>query len=338
MYFKELETLIGRLQHIASIFYPSSHFLGRLRSALQHANKHGSTRLNKNHKSDLQLWLSFVSYAHSGISMNLLTFRIPSRFKRMDGYDLKTGRAWRWIIPHHLRGLRHINFLEFLAAVVGILLDFYEDPPAAGDCYLSGTDNWSTMGWLRKSNFDDTPDHKAHMNLARFIALLLMHHRLGLLSHWLAGADNGVSDSCSRLDKPPSHVLTHIIRSEHSSQIPSSFTVSPIPHELDLELCSWVQHGQPLTALPPLPHPKLTHTGATGSDFSARSNCPTMSSSAVFPFTKSTRSSLPLPKPSATDLSPTPHLEMTHWLREHALPPSIMWRRPLRQQVSPTQP
>jgi len=199
----ELDSLVGRLQHIASVFHPASHFLGRLRSALQKAEKHGSTRLNKSHKHDLTLWLSFIAYVHSGVSMNLLTFRVPTRFKRTDpceyglgGYVLRTGRAWRWIIPPHLCGLRHINFLEFLAAVTGILLDFCEDPPQAGDSYLSGTDNVSTMGWLRKSNFDDTPDHTAHMHLARFLALLLMHHKVGLQSHWLVGADN-VSDHCS---------------------------------------------------------------------------------------------------------------------------------------------
>ena len=99
------------------MFYPSSHFLGRLRSALQKAEKHGSTRLNKNHKHDLQLWLSFIACAHSGVSMNLLTFRVPTRFKRTDacgyglgGCDLKTGRAWRWIIPTHLQGLPHKLF------------------------------------------------------------------------------------------------------------------------------------------------------------------------------------------------------------------------------------
>jgi len=75
---KELDTLVGRLQHIASVFYPSSHFLGHLRSALQKAEKHGSTQSNKNHKHDLKLWLPFIACAHSGVSMNLLTFRVPT--------------------------------------------------------------------------------------------------------------------------------------------------------------------------------------------------------------------------------------------------------------------
>ena len=339
----DLETLIGRLQHIASVFYPSSHFLGRLRSALQKAEKHGTTRLNKNHKHDLVLWLSFISYAQSGVSMNLLTFRVPTRFKRTDacehglgGYDLKTGRAWRWIIPPHLRKKRHINFLEFLASVTGILLDFYEDPPQAGDSYLSGTDNMSTMGWLRHSNFDDSTDHEAHMNLARFIALLFMHHKVGLLSHWLAGSDNGVSDRCSRLDQPSDSVLTHIIGSEFPSQVPHGFTVSPLPPELALDLCSWVQHGRPRTELPPLPHPKLTPTGPTGSGSSNKLSCPATSFSNIFPRFNATNSSQPSPKQSATAPSRSPHLEMTNWLREHALPPSTMWRRPLKHQATQT--
>ena len=340
---KELDTLVGRLQHIASVFYPSSHFLGRLRSALQKAEQHGSTRLNKNHKHDLQLWLSFIAYAHSGVSMNLLTFRVPTRFKRTDacgyglgGYDLKTGRAWRWIIPTHLQGLRHINFLEFLAAVTGILLDSFEDPPQAGDSYLSGTDNMSTMGWLRKSNFDDTADHEAHMNLARFLALWLIHNKVGLLSHWLAGEDNGVSDRCSRLDHPSCSVLTNIIGSEFPQQVPDSFNVIPLPPELALELCSWVQHGRPLTELPPLPHPKLTHTGPTGSGSSSRSSCQATPFFKPSQSSNVTSSSPPSPKPSGIAPSPSPHLEMINWLQEHALPPSTMWLRPLKRQVSPT--
>jgi len=174
------------------------------------------------------------------------------------------------------------------------------------------------------------------MNLARFLALLLMHHKVGLLSHWLAGDDNGVSDHCSQLDKPSCSVLTNIIGSEFPQQVLHSFNVIPLPPELTLELCSWVQHGWPLTALPTLPHPKLTHIGATGSGSSTRSSCQEMPFFKTSPSSNATSSSPPLPKPSGIAPSPSPHLEMTNWLQEHALPPSTVWLRPLKSQVSPT--
>ena len=175
------------------------------------------------------------------------------------------------------------------------------------------------------------------MNLARFVALLLMHYRVGLLSHWLAGSDNGVSDCCSWLDKPSNHVLTNIIGSEFSAQVPHSFKVSPLPPELALELCSWVQHGRPRMELPPLPHPKLTHTGPTGSNSSSRLNSPTIPSFKTFLSSSDSSFSQPLPKPSGTAPLLSPHLEMINWLREHALPPSTMQRRPLKQPASQTQ-
>jgi hypothetical protein len=118
---------------------------------------------------DLVLCKDFLVVTHTGIDLNLLTTREPNNILRTDacehglgGYSLKTGRAWRWEIPLHLRGRKPINFLEFQACVVGIMLSIEEDNPAAGYCYLSATDNTSAMGWLRKSNFVSDGDHPAH--------------------------------------------------------------------------------------------------------------------------------------------------------------------------------
>jgi hypothetical protein len=66
----------------------------------------------------LVLWKDFLVVAHTGIDLNLLTTQEPNNLLRTDacehglgGYALKTGRAWRWEIPLHLRGRKLINFL-----------------------------------------------------------------------------------------------------------------------------------------------------------------------------------------------------------------------------------
>ena len=100
----------------------------------------------------------------------------------LGGYSLKTGRAWRWEIPLHLRGRKSINFLEFLACVVRIMLSIEEDNPAAGYCYLSATGNTSAMGRLRKSNFFSNGDHHAvHLGVAREFTSELL--RRGLMNY-----------------------------------------------------------------------------------------------------------------------------------------------------------
>ena len=139
--------MVGRLQHVANIMVQGNHFLGRLRSAVLRANKFKGTRLSSEEMKDLVLWKDFLVVAHTGIDLNLLTTREPNNILRTDacehglgGFSLKTGRAWRWEIPLHLRGRKSINFLEFLACVVGIMLSIEDDDPAAGYCCLSATE------------------------------------------------------------------------------------------------------------------------------------------------------------------------------------------------------
>ena len=171
---RTLETMVGRLQCVANIMIQGNHFLGRLRSAVLRANKFKGTRLSSEEIKDLVLWKDLLVVAHTGINLYLLTTQEPNNILRTNacehgfgGYLLKTGRAWRWEIPLHLRGRKLINFLEFLACVVGIMLSIEEDDPVASYCYLSATDNTSAMGWLRKSNFVSDGNHAVNLGLAR---------------------------------------------------------------------------------------------------------------------------------------------------------------------------
>jgi len=246
---RTLETMVGRLQHVANIMVKGNHFLGRLRSAvIRAADKFKGTCLSSEETRDLVLWKDFLVVAHTGIDLNLLTTREPNNILRTDAcehglgvYSLKTGPAWRWEIPLHLRGRKLINFLEFLACVVGIMLSIEEDNPAAGYCYLRATDNTSAMGWLRKSIFVSDGDHAAHLGLAREFTSELLRRALMNYSQWFAREGNWVADLLSRDLVSSDHEITTIINSRFPSQVPQSFKVSPLPANISSFLSYWVQ-------------------------------------------------------------------------------------------------
>jgi hypothetical protein len=99
---KELETLIGRLNHTAYIIPNARHFMSRIRKELEAGprGKRGGRKVGTEALSDLLLWEGFLTHAHNGVSMNLLTTREPDKLCWSDacpyglgGYSL-SGRAW----------------------------------------------------------------------------------------------------------------------------------------------------------------------------------------------------------------------------------------------------
>ena len=75
---RTLETMVGRLQHVANTMVQGNHFLGRLRSAVLCADKFKGTRLSSKEMKDLVLWKDFLVVAHAGIDLNLLTTGEPN--------------------------------------------------------------------------------------------------------------------------------------------------------------------------------------------------------------------------------------------------------------------
>jgi len=95
---RTLETMVGRLQHVANTMVQGNHFLGRLRSAVLRANKLKGTRLSSEEIKDLLLWKDFQVVAHTGVDLNLLSTQEPNNLLRtnacehgLGGYSLKTG-------------------------------------------------------------------------------------------------------------------------------------------------------------------------------------------------------------------------------------------------------
>jgi hypothetical protein len=157
---KELESLIGRLNHAAAILPLARFFLSRLR------HKHDNARFDRSpinfNRSDikiLKLWITLLDKAHRGISFNLITLRQPTNIiitdacpKGIGGFSVTTGISWRLDISSYSDIPN--NSLEFLASVVGILLEHdLGHIPDLGNV-LAMTDNSSCACWLFRSNFD----------------------------------------------------------------------------------------------------------------------------------------------------------------------------------------
>ena len=296
---------------------------------------------------DLKLWISFIEKANRGIDLNLLVDRMPDWMIRTDacehglgGYSLTTGRAWQWEIPEELRHLKSINFLEFLACVAGILLSIIEDQPRPGVCYLSLGDNTASLGWLSRSNFDesDVKEQAAHSGLARYFALAMADASLCQGSQWFAGKENTVADLLSREHTKSEDYLTRYIPFVYPTQVSKKFKVSPLPERITSLLTYWVRHKRDTTELPPELTRAQTRTGGTGKRSSknvrfAETTTWTNSTGAT-----GSRCSGHLHNQSDAKNTPRVQKEMLTWLQTHAKQPSAMFVRPSSLRVDPIRP
>lgn len=342
---KELETLVGRLERVASVLQEGKHFLNRLHAAEQRARRHGSTRLTVECRHDLTLWIAFLIKAFQGIDINLLVSRVPDRICRTDacehglgGFSLTTGRAWRWWIPRELRHLKSINFLEYLACIAGILLSLVEDADvASSDCYLSLGDNTSSLGWLRRSNFVKVEDDQSsHSGLARYYALIMAEQGLCSASQWFAGIENEAADLLSREPHKNDRFLTESILSKYPSQVSPDFQVSPLPPVIICVLEYWVRHTHATTESPPRLTVARTDIGKAGSSFSKELNSMGIPSSSTSIHQVDSTSSEPSHTPFAQKPMPKVHEETITWFRRPAKPQFTRYARPSTMRDDPT--
>jgi hypothetical protein len=138
------------------------------------------------------------------------------------------------------------NLLEFLGMAINIWLSCLAS--AGGEhCILAIGDNTSAIGWLHNSlRLDTTWDaHKAHLQVARKIARLLIDFRCCLASQHLKGELNVVADLLSfagddsrvksrpiAADMPANDELTRRFLASYPSQVPASFAISQLPDEI----------------------------------------------------------------------------------------------------------
>jgi hypothetical protein len=163
--FRDLETLIGRLEHVCQILPPGRHFLGGLR-ALQMTFKkqrYGTRSIGTECFKDLKPWKNLLKRAVAGVSLNLLVFQNPTHVYRSDACEhglggyANNGRAWRYLLPIAVVGRASINLLEFLGTLIGPWLDFLEGNLPPESSIFSQGDNTTASSWCNRSNFEKTP-------------------------------------------------------------------------------------------------------------------------------------------------------------------------------------
>lgn len=256
--FSELETLIGRLNHAATVLPLARHFLNRIRRRIiVRKPPKQSIRLSENELQDLHLWKDFLKSAHQGILLDKVIIRQPSFVSWADacpygmGGYLITGKAWRlrWPKSSPLFGKAELNnFFEFLAQAINILL-ICDQEHSQCHCILALGDNTSALGWIFRS--PRIPESSRTYNLvqqvSRKIARSLLRSPHVLATQHLAGEENIVSDLLSfasmrekfhplAYDDPDNETLTQRFHQHLSSQIPATFQICPLPDVI----FSWV--------------------------------------------------------------------------------------------------
>ena len=302
----QLEQLDGRLNHACYIIPGARHFMGRVRSA--HARAYKDPRrmawFSGMELQDFELWIELLEYAGKGMSMNLLTFRHPTHRFRSDaclyavgGYDLQTGRAWRWIIPKHLLGRASINSLEFLGCYVCIAIAVHEGSLPLGSVVHGQTDSRSADCWMHKSNFDEQSPFQ--LKISRALARCLMLTQSVNYSEWLEGDLNDVTDSLSRDIHLSDTAVIDLLRSHVPEQLPTGFHISPVPPKIVSEVTSWMEQLTATKGFKYQPTSSKHAAGTCGCVTCGSSSSTTTHSSEHSPAGTESGLGSPLPKPTA---------------------------------------
>ena len=263
----ELHSLIGRLNHASYVVPLSRHFLNTLRLRLDPKNLENPKqvlRLNSEELNDLKTWDGFLTTAHTGISMNLLTFRNPTHLAWSDscpfgigGFSL-SGRAWRVRIPvdASFRGDDSVNnILEFLGMAISILLLVEHSKDEAFPCLLALGDNTSAIGWISRSGKlrPSSAYYRPVRFIARHMATKSLLAKVQIAGQHLEGDFNDVADLLSfegsdrgkknslTQDRPPNDILTRRILSQYPQLVPEGFKISNLPPDVSSFVCATMQ-------------------------------------------------------------------------------------------------
>jgi hypothetical protein len=128
------KSVIGRLNHAASVCPLMRYFLGRIRSVLtswdvSKTSKKVERYLSSQVLENLQLWRKdFLPTIATGMSLNLITYRHPTFLcwsdacpEGMGGFDYQ-GNSWRYQIPAEFQESLWLknNCLEFVAMILTV--------------------------------------------------------------------------------------------------------------------------------------------------------------------------------------------------------------------------
>ena len=343
----DLETMIGRFNHVGTIIHTSRYFLTRLRYRLQQhqqAPKIHTIHLAPWDLQDLRLWHTHIDHLHhNGANINNICLSQPSTITYSDACEwglggfTSQGNAWRYLIPTHLQHRASINLLEFMAAIITIQLSLDHDTPTTIHPHiLAFTDNSSALGWMYHSTFDPVkyPNHDA---TARYLANLLLENNASLHPEHVPGKHNEIADCLSRdFHLDDSHLISLLQNSqETSTKLPKNFTLL----KPSTTIISWIVSK--LQSMPPtkpsLPQPMPSTTAA--SFYSSRSSHSVKSTTPSWTNTTQIRNhSSCAPLPTASDRTTKNPPPKQDWQEAQSLPPSRTWFRPSGKTFGPTPP
>jgi len=342
-----LKSIIGKLENVILIVKMGGHFMNHLYALeMRTDGKSHNFRINVGVKEDLKLHRKFLSYAHAGISMNLLTFRAPTTTiigdaseHGLGAFNLESGRGWAWQIPEDLQGRAHINLLEFLSQFIQIWIDIIEGRIRKESCVLGTGDNTSSLGWLRRSNFrqrdEDDTDWFVKQQVARKLAFLILQVEAMLYTQWFAGRFNICTDSLSRdchLLSPSSHEL--FLKTHAPKQTPVNLSIKPVPKEIVSFVTSILRQLPVKKQRFKKQKPSELLHGVAGTLSCSPSDLERHFISKECLNSKGTSSSPPLRK--LLENAPSPNEIKNIWLKEQSTPPSHMYHRPSGQTLGTT--
>ena len=108
----EMETVVGRNNHLGYILPASRYFLNRLRWMQKRCEKFGPQKLRISEREELNFWISFIQNSSSkGVSVNNITYVRPFVTIWTDaspfgfGFYEIFGNCWLFQIPPELIGV-----------------------------------------------------------------------------------------------------------------------------------------------------------------------------------------------------------------------------------------
>ena len=232
---KQLESILGKLNHAAFIIPLSRYFLNRLRHTESLSKKFGPQKLSQGTREDILLFKDFLSIMNlKGSSIQNITHSLPDVFCWSDacefglgGFNSK-GLAWQWKIPKNLRGRASINLLEFIASIITIL--FSTKNLSKNKKVFALTDNSSALGWLYKASFHPA-EKENHDTVARFFAKNIIRNEHSVYAEHIKGSSNNVADSLSREFNFSKSQLTNLLYCAFDEQMPPNFQIQDLPEE-----------------------------------------------------------------------------------------------------------
>ena len=193
------------------------------------------------------------------------------------------------------------------------------------------TDNTTSAGWLRISNFREDVDFEQATARAR----RYMNQEIRDYSQWFPGNENNVADSLSRNMHLSDTKLTSLLRINYPSQVPRNFHIVPLPNEI----VSWITSL--LLTLPVKEQFREPHTptklgrGADGQHIATQWDLSMTSTSPNLRNLNKPKSLAPSQTHSEKD-NMREALQMA-WLLQQSRIPSITWSCPSAMTASETQ-